>query len=96
MSYKGIFTNAFKKDLNSIHKKNPKDLELIVHSIEQKLLLNPFSDDTKQLQCFEFYRYRVGKYRIVFELIDSDTIAFLAVDSRASIYTKLRHRFNKC
>lgn len=57
MSYKGVFTNAFKKDLKPIHKKNPKDLEQIIHSIEHKVLLNPFNDDTKQLQCFEFFRY---------------------------------------
>lgn len=40
MSYKGIFTNAFKKDLKVIHKKSPKDLEQITHFIEYKILLD--------------------------------------------------------
>lgn len=96
MTYNGIFTTAFKKDLKAIGKKHPKEVEHIVHSIEAIILVNPFTADTKQLQCFEHYRYRIGKYRIVFDFIDANTIVFLAVDHRSSIYDKLRQRFNKC
>jgi len=34
MKHVGIFTNAFKKDLKLIGKKHPKDVKLIIHSIE--------------------------------------------------------------
>jgi mRNA interferase RelE/StbE len=96
MTFEGIFTAAFKKDLKAIKRKSSRDAEIIVHSIEHIILINPFSADTKQLQCFEHYRYRVGRYRIVFDFTESNEIVFLAVDRRSSIYNKLRQRFKKC
>jgi mRNA interferase RelE/StbE len=96
MSYEVIFTNAFDKDLEAISKKRPKDVKNILLAIENTFLANPFSTDTKQLECFKYYRYRVGKYRIVFDLEDENKIIFLAVDDRSSIYGKLKKRFNRC
>jgi len=96
MKHVGIFTNAFKKDLKLIGKKHPKDVKLIIHSIEHIILVDPFTSDTKRLQCFDYYRYRVGKYRIVFDFDDAHNIVFYAVDYRSSIYDKLRRRFKKC
>jgi mRNA interferase RelE/StbE len=96
MSYELIFTKAFDKDLGAISKKSQKDLRNIVYSIENILLFNPFSTDTKQLECFRYYRYRVGKYRIVFDFNDENKIILLAVDDRSSIYGKLKKRFNRC
>jgi mRNA interferase RelE/StbE len=96
MTYEGIFTTAFKKDLKAINKKHPKDVEAIVHSIEHTILVDPFTADTKQLECFGHYRHRVGKYRVVFDFTDTNAIVFLAVDQRSSIYNKLKRRFNKC
>ncbi|ETA66760.1 type II toxin-antitoxin system RelE/ParE family toxin [Methanolobus tindarius] len=96
MTFEGVFTTAFKKDLKDVNKKHPRDVKAIVNSIENVILVNPFNADTKQLQCFEHYRHRIGKYRIVFDFTDENTIVFLAVDLRASIYAKLRRRFNKC
>jgi len=86
MSYEGIFTSAFKKDLKNLGKKHPKDLGKIVISIETVILIDPFSSDIKQLECFEYYRSRVGKYRIVFDIENENRIIFLALDERSSIY----------
>ena len=96
MNYEGLFTNAFKKDLKAIKKKHPDNLNKIVDSIENKILHTPFSEDVKQLTCFNYYRFRVGKYRIIFDFEDDNKLLFLAVDIRSSIYEKLRERFNKC
>lgn len=52
MSYMGIFTNAFKKDLKVIHKKNPKDLEQITHFIEYKILLDTLINSG----CYSFIK----------------------------------------
>lgn len=57
MRCKGVFTNAFKKDMKTICKKHANDAKQIVHSIEDILfLVDPFNADTRQLQCFEYYR----------------------------------------
>jgi mRNA interferase RelE/StbE len=96
MKFNSIFTNAFDKDLKAISKKHPKDIKTILESIDTILLNEPFSADTKQLECFKYYRYRIGKYRIVFDLRETNTIVFLAIDHRGSIYEKLRKRFNRC
>ncbi|WP_394701223.1 type II toxin-antitoxin system RelE/ParE family toxin [uncultured Methanolobus sp.] len=95
MTFEAIFTAAFKKYLKTIKKKSFNDAEIIVHSIEHIILIDPFSADTKQLQCGH-YRHRVGRYRIVFDFTESNEIVFLAVDRRYSIYNKLRQRFKKC
>ncbi|MBP1910650.1 type II toxin-antitoxin system RelE family toxin [Methanolobus bombayensis] len=68
----------------------------IVHSIEHMILVEPFSGDTKRLQCFDYFRYRLGKYRVVFDVDVSGNVVFYAVDHRSSIYNKLRHRFKRC
>ena len=96
MRYEGIFTNAFKKDLKAIGKKHPEDMKHIVHSIEHTILIEPFSGSIKRLQCFGYFRHRVGKYRIVFDIDANDNVFFYAVDHRSSIYDKLWHRFKKC
>ncbi len=96
MKFKGVFTKGFDKDLKIIRKKNPGDLDYILSAIENILLDDPLSSGTKKLQCFEYYRHRIGKYRIIFDLHEPDTLVFLAIDRRSLIYDKLKKRFNKC
>ncbi|RQD85679.1 type II toxin-antitoxin system RelE/ParE family toxin [Methanosalsum natronophilum] len=96
MNYQGLFTNAFKKDLKSIQRKHQLDLKKIIDAIEDIILVDPYSADLKQLACFNYYRYRVGDYRIVFDIENETDIIFLAVDMRFTIYNKLRNRMNKC
>ncbi|MFH1332068.1 MAG: type II toxin-antitoxin system RelE/ParE family toxin [archaeon] len=46
---------------------------------------NPFSKDVKKLKGSEWYRLRVGDYRVVFRIKD-DIIQILKVGHRRNIY----------
>ena len=76
--YKIRIKKSVKKDISSFDKKlNQRLLKSI-----QKLQSNPYIN-AKKITGQEFYRVRVGKYRIIYEIIQ--------VDSEVIIY-KIGHR----
>jgi mRNA interferase RelE/StbE len=82
MSYSLVYTHSAAKDiakLDSIAKKRlKKKLELLAsdpHHYSKKLVNS----------CIGTYRYRVGDYRVIFDL-DGDSIVVLRVGHRREIY----------
>ncbi|MDD4151382.1 MAG: type II toxin-antitoxin system RelE/ParE family toxin [Candidatus Gracilibacteria bacterium] len=79
-----IHTKTFEKSLEKI------DKEIQIRIIEKILLLSKEEEnlDIKKLQPKEkgIFRLIVGKYRILFNYQEKDTIKLLDVDNRDSIY----------
>ncbi|MEK6757826.1 MAG: type II toxin-antitoxin system RelE/ParE family toxin [Nanoarchaeota archaeon] len=71
---------------DSLNKLEPSVSRRIVKKVEE-LSDNPFSKDIKRLKDYEYFRLRVGDYRIIFS-IEKETIIILKVGHRKNIYNK--------
>ena len=61
----------------------------IIKKIE-KLSKNPFLNSRK-LRGFDYYRYRIGDYRVIFDIdIKNKTIIILFLDHRKNIYREFK------
>ena len=73
-------------------KSRPLKFREIIFEAFDKIAANPFDSslDTKRLKNKEnHYRLRVGKYRILFEILkDEVLIYFYSADSRGDVYKK--------
>lgn len=86
----------YKIELSNVAKKDLKKLEIKIVIKIQKQLNNLLEEspnlDIKKLEGLNsnLYRLRCGDYRIIFEIIDSETtILILAIDHRKDIYKGL-------
>ena len=80
--YKIRIKKSVKKDISSFDKKTNQRL---LKSI-QKLQSNPYGN-AKKITGKEFYRIRVGKYRIVYEIVKTDfEIIIYKIGHRKDIY----------
>ena len=83
-SYSVRFRESVKKDLKRISKQNAKrildkiDTELSKHPDRYPALTGPFAGLRK---------FRVGDYRVIFAIIDSDVL-ILRVQNRKDVYRK--------
>ena len=81
--YKVYFKKSVWKDFKSIP---DKDLSNILQCIE-KLESNPRKPGSKKLTGQERYRYRIGKYRILYSIQDDElTIWVVKVGHRKEVY----------
>lgn len=82
-SYELVFKKSVAKDLRSIPK---KDVALILRRIE-KLRDDPRGEGCVKLSAQERYRVRQGRYRIVYEIRDSQLVVLIVkVGHRSAIY----------
>lgn len=82
-NYKLSFKRSVAKDLRSLPK---KDVQRIIRRIEL-LSEDPRGDGCMKLSSQERYRVRVGKYRILYEIIDAELIiTVVKVAHRSSVY----------
>lgn len=49
---------------------------------------NPFAKNVKRLKKTNFFRLRIGDYRVIFE-VDNNTIIILMVGHRKNIYKRI-------
>ena len=87
MLYKVEYTAAARKQL----KKLPRDiLPRIIHGIEQ-LPENPRPEGVKKLSGYkDYYRLRVGDYRIVYSIQDEIlVIMIIKIAPRKNVYQRL-------
>ena len=81
--YNVFFKQSVWKDFKSIP---DKDLTLILQCIEE-LGRNPRRPDSKKLSGQERYRYRVGRYRIIYAIQDDElTVWVVKVGHRKGVY----------
>ena len=81
------FDHSFNKNLSKLLSSNSK---LKIYAvIEEVAAANKLSDinNLKKMKGFKaFYRIKLGDYRIGFELINKNTVYFVAVSHRKDIY----------
>lgn len=81
------FDKSFDKALD--HLKSPiiiKRLESIIIQIEKASSLTELSNIKKLSGFSDYYRIRIGDYRIGLESIDKNTIRFIVIAHRKEIY----------
>jgi len=81
MSYKISFEKRALLELEKLDKFLAKRITKKIRGLEN----NPFSRDIKRLKNQEFFRLRVGDYRILFELLKNE-IKILKVGHRKKVY----------
>ena len=81
--YKVIFTKSVKKDFRKIPK---LEVSKILNEIEE-LAKNPRSSKSKKLKGEKLYRWRVGNYRVIYDIQDNVMLIFvLKLGHRNDIY----------
>lgn len=73
-----------KEALKELEKLEPSVSRRIVDKIE-KMSENPSSCDIKKLKASDYYRLRVGDYRIIF-IFENNNIKVLKIGNRQQIY----------
>lgn len=81
--YKIEFKKTATKELNSLPN---KEIKKIINAINQ-LVVNPRLTNSKKLSASEYYRIRVGDYRILYEIKDQLLIIYIIkIAHRKDIY----------
>ena len=81
------FDKSFDKSLRHIH--NPgilQRLERIIIQIEHSSSLSELPNVKKLTGFSDYYRIRIGDYRVGFETINKTTIRFIIIAHRKDIY----------
>lgn len=80
------FKRSVTKDLRSI----PKHAVISVLERIQRLSDDPRGEGCVKLSGYELYRVRLGKYRIVYEIRDTElVVVVIKVSHRSNIYRSL-------
>jgi mRNA interferase RelE/StbE len=84
LTYKFFIDDKVIKDLKKIDKKwQVKILDVI----KTKLIKNPYAGKKLVSDLSEYYRYRVGNYRIIYEIIAEDiVVVIIKIKHRKDIY----------
>ena len=84
--YKVLFDKRVLKDLKRIDKQHQKE---IIEAIEKKLAQDPYVGKRLLGDLSGLYRYRVGKYRIIYAIYEERIeIEVIKVGHRREIYKK--------
>lgn len=84
MSYKLLFDDKVKKDLKTIDKFWQKK---ILELIKTKLIDNPYVGKKLVGELSNYYRYRVGDYRVIYEIVDNEVlIVVIKIKHRKDVY----------
>ncbi len=85
-SFSVFYTSSALKDLRNIEK---KDTQKIILAVQKYANGNPLIEAKKLQGNFDgLYRYRVGNYRVIFE-INNNKIYILKIKHRRDIYRRL-------
>jgi mRNA interferase RelE/StbE len=89
MPLKILYHPAIIKDLKPIPK---KDKEKIKNAIEKKIAVDPlFFGQPLKGSLKPFFKFRVGKYRIIFDLVGKE-IHILIISHRKKVYEEAQKR----
>jgi mRNA interferase RelE/StbE len=82
--YKILIDDKVIKDLKKIPLKSQKK---ILETIKTKLVKNPFSGKKLLGDLSKYYKYRVGDYRIIYEILQQEiTIVIIKIKHRKDVY----------
>ena len=83
------FDKSFHKSLNKInHQPTLSKIRKLILELEEKQSIQEIKSVKKLIGFKNFYRIRLGDYRVGFELINKDTIRLIIVAHRKDIYNK--------
>jgi len=89
MPYKIVLVKSAVKELESL---SPKTHDRIVEHLRQ-LEANPRMFGAEKLTAREAYKLRVGSYRVIYEINDSQQeVKVLMVEDRRQVYKRLKRR----
>ncbi len=79
------------KDFQKQFKKIGSEEQKIIRKKIEELKTNPRPEGVRKLKEYtDFYRIRIGKYRVIYEIIDSELIVIaLRVSKREDVYKNL-------
>ena len=81
------FDKSFGKSLSKIRNASVfLKLEATIMHLENARSLNEINNDRKLSGFRNYYRIRIGDYRLGFEMINNDLIRIIIVAHRSSIY----------
>lgn len=84
VGYALVFDDKVIKDLKSIDKTWQKR---IIKAIKTKLVKNPFQGKRLVGELSSYYRYRVGDYRVVYEILDEQVVVtIIRIRHRKAVY----------
>ena len=91
--YEIIYHEAVVRDLKKITK---ADREKIRKSIEKKLMINPllFGEPLRS-NLVGYRKLRVGEYRIVYHVMNDNTLIVIIIVHRRNVYDFVKKRLNK-
>ena len=82
-----LFDESFKKSIKKLDDTNiKKKLSKLIESYEKATSITAISGIKKMQGFKQFYRARIGDYRVGFELINTTTILFIIIEHRKNIY----------
>jgi len=88
--YKIVYHESVVRDLKKITK---ADREKIRKAIEKKLMLNPLLFGEPLRSSLVGYRkLRVGEYRIVYHVMDDNTLIVIIIAHRRNVYDFVKKR----
>ena len=83
MPYNSVFPKSFKKEFRKL----PKNVQETVLKTLEKAADNPYAGKRLEGKLEGLWRYRAGKYRIVYLIDEKESVVvFLDVGLRKSIY----------
>ncbi|HEY2974631.1 MAG TPA: type II toxin-antitoxin system RelE/ParE family toxin [Pyrinomonadaceae bacterium] len=89
MPYRIVLTKSAAKELDGL---SPKIHDKIVVHLRQ-LEQNPRTFGAEKLTALNAYKLRVGNYRIVYEINDSEKeVRIVLVEDRKQVYQRLRRK----
>ncbi len=86
MAYKINYKSSVAKDLKRIDK---SEVKRILDGIEKNLKKDPYSAKALSGDFKGLYRYRLGKYRVIFTII-GDEVLILKIGHRKGVYRKVK------
>lgn len=77
------------KVINDLKKIDKKWQGKILNVIKNKLVNNPYQGKKLVGDLSSYYRYRVGNYRIIYEIIEQEVVVIIVkVKHRKDVYSK--------
>ncbi|MEQ8624911.1 MAG: type II toxin-antitoxin system RelE/ParE family toxin [Vicingaceae bacterium] len=79
------FAKSLKREINPLLKKGVAEF---IRKADKATDIHELPSVKKMKGYTDFYRYRIGKYRIGFRKIDNHTISLIIVAKRSTIYRR--------
>ncbi len=80
-----MFSIAYSRQADRFLAKQPNHLKIRLKKKISELKTNPVPQNAIRLKDSEYFRIRIGKYRVLYEK-DNKTIGIIKIDKRSRIY----------